>query len=357
MRKPFNPEFLPVNFDDKMIVRLYKKAIISRNKITEFSTMLERGLISDNLLKILSLNESVHSTKIEGTQATLEEVMESEITNNKNNDVAEVMNYLEALNIGQELLKSLPISTRLILKLHEIVLKDSRGKNKAPGQFRKIQNWIGSSRNIEEASYIPPSPDKIDEYISNLEQYMNNDDDLEPLIKIAIIHAQFETIHPFLDGNGRVGRILITLYLLEKGIIKKPSFFVSEELEKNRYKYYSTLNNLRNDNPKWEEWITFFLESTAKQAEKGIEKLKKIEELYQKIELLCTANGIKLEYARIIFKTPIFSLKMIEDLTEKSYTSVKNNIGKLEKLGVLFSNDRRRNKIFYFIDLLDILRG
>ena len=186
MKKAFEPIKLPLNLSNDILIELYKKAIVARNKLVEFSVLLERNLTSENIMWMLSLNESLQSTRIEGTQATFDEVVEAEITNKKNVDILEVRNYLEALNTGSEMLKNIPISTRLILKLHEIILKDGRGKNRGPGEYRKVQNWIGTSKRIEDATYIPPEPQNIEEYIRNLEKYINDEieEEIDPIIKL-----------------------------------------------------------------------------------------------------------------------------------------------------------------------------
>lgn len=357
MIKPFYPKMLPLNLNDGDLLKLYKKALEANKKLTEFSVLLERNFISDRLMCLFALKESVQSTRIEGTQATFSSVIEAQASEKYDKDTKEVLNYLEALNMGSELLKSLPISTRLILKLHEIILKDGRGKDRDPGAYRKTQNWIGPTSKIEDATYIPPSADKLVDYISNLEKYINDEiaDDIDPLIKIAVIHAQFESIHPFLDGNGRVGRVLIMLYLLDKKVISKPTFFVSEELERNKFKYYTMLNNLRNEEPRWKEWIEFFLDAIIKQANKNIEKLRQIEKLFNEMKEFANENNIKMEFIEAIFSTPIFTIKKIEKALNISYTASKNNILKLCKSGKVFSDDKKRNKLFFFTDLMDIL--
>lgn len=357
MKIPFYPKMLPLNMSDSDLLSLYKKALEANKKLTEFSVLLERNFISHQLMCLFALNESVQSTRIEGTQATFNSVMEAQASDKHTKDTKEVLNYLEALNLGVELLKTLPISTRLILKIHETILKEGRGKDRNPGAYRKIQNWIGPTSRIEDATYIPPSPDKLEEYITNLEKYINDEiaEDIDPIIKIAVIHAQFESIHPFLDGNGRVGRVLIMLYLLDKKVISQPTFFVSEELERNKFKYYTMLNNLRTEDPKWKEWILFFLESVIKQANKNIEKLRKIEELYNEMKLFARENNIKTEFIDEIFSSPVFSVKQIEKKLNISYTASKNNIIKLCKSNKIFANDNRRNKLFFFVDLIDIL--
>ncbi|MGO2118465.1 MAG: Fic family protein [Fusobacterium sp.] len=358
MKNPFIPGLLPLNLSNEILIRLYKKAIEARTKLTEFSTLLDRNLISENLMCLFSLNESVQSTKIEGTQATFDEVMESEVTKKYSLNVMEVINYMHTLDLGVNLLKTLPISTRLILRLHEEILKDGRGKDRSPGSFRQVQNWIGRNNRIEDATYIPPSPDMVEKYISNLEKYINDEiaDDIDPIIKIAVIHAQFESIHPFLDGNGRLGRVLIMLYLLDKGIINKPTFFVSEELEKNKLKYYTLLNNLRTETPKWEDWISFFLQSVVNQANKNIDKLKRVETLYDEMKKFAKENNVKTEFIDTIFKNPIFSIKQVSESMNISYSASKTNINKLLLSNKIFTDDKKRNKIYTFIDLLDIIR-
>lgn len=358
MKKSFNPKMLPLELSNDILVSLYKKVVEAKSKLTEFSVLLDRNIISKNLIRFFSLNESVQSTRIEGTQATFDEVMEANVTNKYNTDMMEVINYINALNKGEELLKRIPISTRLILEIHKEILKDGRGQNRLPGEYRKIQNWIGPTTKIEDATYIPPSPEKLGEYISNLEKYINDEieDDIDPLIKIAVIHAQFESIHPFLDGNGRVGRILIMLYLLDKNIINKPIFFISEELEKNKYKYYSMLNNLRTENPKWKEWILFFLDSVVNQAEKNIKKLLDIESLFKIMIKYARENNIKQEFVEILFKMPVFNIRQIQEELGVSYSASRSNINKLLDSGKIYTNDSKRNKIYYFVDLMDILR-
>ncbi len=358
MKKPFSPKMLPLNISDNVLVELYRKVVIARSKLTEFSILLDRNVISKDLIRFFSLAESVQSTKIEGTQATFDEVIKADMTQKYDIDMLEVKNYENALNKGEQLLKTYPISTRIILELHKEILKDGRGKDRAPGEYKRIQNWIGPTNKIEDATYIPPGPEKVNEYMSNLEKYINDEiaENIDPLIKVAIIHGQFESIHPFLDGNGRLGRILIMLYLLDKKIINKPIFFVSEELEKNKYKYYTMLNNLRTDTPKWKDWIMFFLDSVIKQAEKNIEKLNKIENLFIIMSEYANKNNIKQEFIKEIFNAPIFNIKYIQRNLNISYTASRNNINKLLQSGKIFSDDSKRNKLYFFTDLMDILR-
>jgi len=341
------------------LIDIMKLETEARVKIERYNSVLERSPIRDEIFLMFSLDESLQSTRIEGTQTTFDEVISAEVTGDKKVDVIEVLNYMEALHQGEKLLNSLPISTRVLLAMHKIILSNSRGESRNPGEYRKIQNFIGATTKIEDAVYIPPEANLIPDYITNLENYINNDDMDDNhgyLVKAAIIHAQFETIHPFLDGNGRMGRILIVLYLLSKGIISKPTFFISQELEKNKFKYYSLLNNLRSDNPKWVEWIKFFMHASIKQAEFYISKLERIENLYSEMLKIAEENNIRTDLVRYIFKAPVFDIKTVQGELGISYNAVKNNVSKLIEVGKIYPDDKRRNKTYRFYDLLDIMR-
>lgn len=357
MKKPFEPDLMPISLSAEDKLYLLKLALEARVKIERFNAMLERSVISEEVLISFSLQESIQSTRIEGTQATFSEVLESNITGEKGNDVQEVNNYLEALNTGRERLRHLPLSTRLFLELHSIILQDSRSGNRSPGEYRKTQNFIGPTNNIKDATYIPPEPQRVNEYMSNLEKYINDEipDDLDPLIRIGLIHAQFETIHPFLDGNGRLGRILIILYLLDKGVISEPAFFISEELEKSKHRYYGLLNNLRTSSPRWKDWLEFFLTAADKQAAKNIDKLEKIEDLLDSMLKFAKENSIREDLIIFIFRKPIFTIKEIEASLKISYNTANVHVNRLTGANKVFSDDRRRNRIFRFYDIIDIL--
>lgn len=357
MKKPFNPEFLPIKLDSSDIIEILKLEAEARANVEKFNSILERSVIKRELLVLFSLNESVQSTKIEGTQASFSEVMESEVTGNKNKDITEVLNYFKGLKEAEYLLKKIPISTRMFLKLHETILMDSRGQHRSPGSYRKIQNFIGPTNNIKDATYIPPEPNLIPEYMSNLEEYINGkyEDDFGFITRTAIIHAQFETIHPFLDGNGRLGRILIITYLLDNSIISHPSFFVSEELEKNRNKYYALLNGIRLEKPKWKEWIIFFLNSSIKQADKYIEKLLSIESLYEDMNKIAKENKIPQEAVLFMFNRPKFTINKMKDEIGVSYNTARRYIKQFDDSGKIYGDDKKRNRLYSFYDLLDIL--
>lgn len=357
MKKPFEPNFLPIKLTNSETIEILKLEGEARARIERFNSILERSIIKKGLLMLFSLNESVQSTKIEGTQVSFSEVMESEITGEKNKDVVEVLNYFEALVEAQDLLNRIPISTRMFFKLYETILGDSRGGNRSPGSYRKIQNYIGPTSKIEDATYIPPEPNLVEAYMSNLEKYINDEyeDDFGYISRASIIHGQFETIHPFLDGNGRLGRMLIIIYLLDKDIISFPSFFLSEELEKNKYKYYTLLNGLRLEKPRWKEWILFFLDSSIKQAEKYIEKLLTIEDLYD--DLMAIAKERKIPDAAIlfIFNKPIFTIKKMQEEIGVSYNTARKYVAELNDSGKIYGDDKKRNRVYSFYDLINML--
>ena len=380
MPNPYIPFILP-NDDLIDINKIINKLINANTKIAVYNEKLKNSKIrSELLMDLLSLKEAMESTKIEGTQVTMDEMFEYKADEkHPTNDITEVINYYTALKIGEDLLRTLPISSRFIKKLHEILMSGNvRGGNKSPGNFRTTQNYIGPKGcTIETASFVPPEPQLVDEYMSNLEKYINEYDDINDLIKLAIIHSQFETIHPFLDGNGRIGRILIPLYLFDKKILRNANFFVSESLEKDKFKYYQLLNNTKvvitdeEDNKEqylkdmqtaknnFTEWVEFFLESCIKQCDKDLEKIDAIESLYEKIydkakELIRTP-GI-LQVIDLIFEYPIFTTKLIRDKIKIAPATLNGYLAKLVEAKVIYSDGKNRNRKYFFYDLLNIIR-
>ena len=359
---PFVPDKLPLG--DKVNPINFMNHLIKANiQIGIYKTLLSQSKINKRLLiQPIALQEAVLSTKIEGTQVTVDDVLESQVDEKAaTEDVQEVFNYANALLNGKKLLDKFPISTRLIKELHKTLLDGNvRGCNRSPGEFRKIQNFIGPEGcTIKTASFVPPEPQLIDDYISNLENYINYPmDNLDPLVKIAIIHAQFETIHPFLDGNGRIGRILIPLYLYKEGLIDEPNFFLSEALEKDKHKYYRLLNDTRQD-ANWDEWITFFLESTIKQADKNIKLINEINDLYyrdlERIKGKINTSAIT-DLLDVMFERPIFNAKLISEKTGINITTIRRYLNQLEENKIIFSDNKARNRKYYYYDLLELIR-
>lgn len=360
--KPSVPPKLPLkNAIDPMV--FYKQLITASTNVGKYEVMLKKSKVrEDILITPLSLQEAFQSTKIEGTQVTFDEVLEYDIDDgNKNNEAREVINYYEALYHARDALSQLPISTRLLKRLHRILLSGGvRGESRAPGEFRSIQNYIGPEGcSIENASFVPPEPQKIDEYMSNLEQYINEpEDDLHPLVRVAVIHAQFETIHPFLDGNGRIGRILIPLYLYDVDLLEFPNLFISETLEKDKHKYYRHLNDTRYQES-WNEWIKFFLEAVSRQTVENMHTIEELDNLYERDlerakELINSDRLIDL--LRSMFIKPIFDVKTISSLAEIPDSTCRRYLTILEDEGIIYSDNRTRNRKYYYYSLLDLLR-
>lgn len=375
MKKPYVPFDLPLN--ELVDVNYFLNELIdAATYLTLYDKCLAKSKLDPSLLMgHISLKEAVQSTRIEGTQATLSDMLEHNADEKIiNTDILEVLNYSKALSIGESMLRDFPISVRFIKRLHSTLLEGNvRGKNRNPGELRSIQNFIGPSGcTINNATFIPPEPQLVPEYMSNLEKYINEpEDNLNELIRIAIIHAQFETIHPFLDGNGRIGRILIPLYLYDKSVLKRPIFFLSESLEKDKFKYYKLLNDVRvsisEDNyesdfwvakKNWCEWIKFFLEAVTTQSKKNIDLIERIDTLYEEtIESLRKVIGSDrvIDIARFMLKNPIFTKKKMSEELGYPVSTVGNYLSKLENENIIFSDGRVRNKKYYLYSLIEIL--
>lgn len=372
MKKPYEPFTLPI---DKLInINEFINELLEANKlIGVYEVLLSRSKIDPKLLLTpITLQEAIQSTKIEGTQVTLDDMLEyGADESKKNNNIKEVINYSMALRKGESLIRRIPISARLIKEMHKILLSgEVRGNSRNPGEFRSIQNFIGPQGcTMQTASYIPPEPQLVPDYMSNLEKYINEPtDNLNDLIRIAIIHAQFETIHPFLDGNGRIGRILIPLYLYDKKFISSPNFFISESLEKDKFKYYKLLNDTRvvisEDSievasQRWNAWIKFFINAIINQANKNIILIEKIDNLYNETlnnsKVLINSNRL-IDIVNVMFEKPIFTKKTILENVDIPSSTLGVYLNKLEEKQVIYSNGKSRNKKYYFYDLINILR-
>nr|WP_245204263.1 Fic/DOC family N-terminal domain-containing protein [Ammoniphilus resinae] len=354
---------LPLSDEIVNQISLIRKLIDANKSIVEYQTLLNNSKLEPQyLLRPVMLKEAVQSTKIEGTQVTLDEVMEVEAQSRKvNKDTQEAINYYRALNEGLELLRNLPISSRLFKIMHSTLLGGKvRGANRTPGEFRRIQNFLGPEGcTIETATYIPPEPQLLDQYLSNLDQYINDPtDNYDELIRIAIIHAQFETIHPFLDGNGRIGRILIPLYLYNKEVINYPNFFISDVLERDKHKYYRFLNDTRYKQ-NWNQWIGFFLDCIHIQAKRNVELIRDINDLYEEdmeksAKIINSSNILKV--MNVMFQRPIFTSKSLAAETGISEPTIRRYLNRLEEEKIIFSDGKIRSKTYYYYSLLDKLR-
>ena len=320
------------------------------------------------LLSPLTTQEAVLSSRIEGTQSTMGEVLEYEAKggngdpeNAKEADIVEVLNYRRALNHATNMLEDLPLSQRVILQSHELLLDGVRGHGKSPGAYRKIPNWIGSrGAGIESARYVPIGADKLPDAMSRWEKYMHRDDTPDRLIQLSLLHAEFEALHPFLDGNGRLGRMLIPLFLFSTGLVRRPVFYISAYLESNRDDYYERLLAVSRDSD-WSGWCAFFLEAMRIQAEDNLAKTKAILDLYDQMKpqiMEWTNSRYAIQVLDWIFKRPIFKSA---DLAKAVGASATKKILKILKakniLKEVIPHSGRRAAILIYPTLLNIAEG
>jgi Fic family protein len=308
----------------------------------------------DLFISMHVLKEATQSSKIEGTKTNIEDALldKEDVNEEKRDDWEEVQNYIEALNSAITNIEKLPFSSRLIRETHKILLQGVRGKHKLPGEFRSSQNWIGGA-SINDATFIPPIHPDINDYMGDLENFAHNSESFFPdLLKVALIHYQFETIHPFLDGNGRVGRLMITLYLVEKGILKKPILYLSDFFEKNRILYYDNLTRVR-EKDDLTQWFKFFLVGVIETAKSSISTFDSILKLQKEVEIKIKTLGSRSHNAQLIlnhlFQRPIIDAKKVKELTSLSSPSVYKLIDELEKLEILTEiTGAKRGKIYLF---------
>ncbi len=311
-------------------------------------------------MPILQHNEALKSSMLEGTQATLDGVLINQINPDDNDrNLNEVDNYFNAIIQGHKMLKRGDFDEEFFCAIHKILLSGKVRKNIAEiGQYRGSQNYIAEKDGT--VIYTPPKADSVSDLMKNLIDFMNAPDKtLRPLVQIAIIHAQFETIHPFLDGNGRVGRILIPLYLYAKGEIESPCFFISDTLERDKHKYYSYLMNIR-EKGEWNEWICFFLQTVKKQCVKYIDLIEKINNLYQlHMDEACRLIRSSSYVVNIIdemFKHPIFNAAKMQQEVDIPLATLNRYLNLLVDSKILFTDQKKRNKTYFYYDLLELIR-
>jgi Fic family protein len=359
--KSFQPNAINRNWqlDNMEIIQLLSKADRQLGRLDMYSNYINIDLF----IRMHIAKEATQSSKIEGTQTNMEEAFlkKEEIGVEKRDDWEEVQNYISAMNEAVKLLHNLPFSSRLIKQTHKILLQGVRGKHKLPGDYRSSQNWIGGAT-LNDATFVPPVHTSINELMSDLEKFAN--DDLYPLpdlIKIAIIHYQFETIHPFLDGNGRVGRLLITLYLVGKGILKQPILYLSDFFENNRLLYYDNLMLARTNN-NINQWIKFFLTGVIETAKKGVTTFDGILQLQKQLEIkIQTLRNRSADAKTIIeylYNQPIIEVGKVAELLGKSNVTSYKLVSDLEKLEILKEiSGAQRNKLYVFKDYLDLFKS
>ena len=354
---PHSLKGIKIDVDDELN-RLMNKAYLLLGRLDGMAITLPDV---DLFVSMYVQKEAVISSQIEGTQASLIDVLQKDRDNEKIKDTEEIVNYIKAANYAFERLKDMPLCMRLIKETHSILLSNVRGKEKMPGDFRKSQNWIGQAGStIKNASFIPPSPDEMNICLNDLEKYINENNKVVNLIKIALIHYQFETIHPFLDGNGRMGRLLITLFLKEQGLIEYPVLYLSYFFKRNRNKYYELLNNIRIKG-EFEEWIKFFMKGICEISENAITSIQKIVELkkhdIEKIRLLSRGNISKLLLVYdYLLKHPFVKMDDIRNLLNLSKPTVNKLLEDLITLEILeFVEEKKRYRQYVYKKYVDIL--
>ena len=306
--------------------------------------------------------EALLSSQIEGTQASLENLFAAELgdTPENINDVEEVVNYVKALNYGLERLREFPMSLRLIREIHEVLMAGVRGGDKTPGEFRKSQNWIGPpGSTLKDATFVPPPPYEAEKALGELELYLHQSQTLPALVDCAMIHYLFETIHPFLDGNGRLGRLLITFYLHWQGVMDKPLLYLSYYFKRNRQEYYDRLN-LARESGDFEQWIAFFLRGVVATADAAVETAKNILELQTAHRDLLWQKKISSPYAvgilERLFLTPYISVNDVATHLSMTYPTAAKVIGQLEGIGILKEvSGKQRDKRYLYVDYMTLL--
>ena len=355
---PLPPE-PPVEISDDML----RKLIEANKNIAVLESLSSRIPNVDLFVSMYVRKEALMSSQIEGTQCTLDDILSPFIDTNVNQDVSDVVNYIKATEYAIERLKTLPICSRLIKETHAVLLQGVRGNEKSPGEYRYSQNWIGGQGStLLNARYIPPNPTDMVEAMSDLEKFINSEDNtLDPLISAALIHYQFETTHPFLDGNGRVGRLLITLYLMEKKVLSTPALYISYYLKMNRIEYYDRMTQVRKTGD-YEQWISFFLEALSESAKEAIADIDKLSALHN--ESVKQINAIKSRQKKTVMavftyleSNPIIDIGKTAAALKLSYNATASAVSVLEEKGILQqTNKTGKTRIYSYAAYLDILR-
>src|SRR5690554_2698301 len=368
MMQPYVPDPLPLtDLDYRLLLPLVGQANAA---LARYDGLLQGIPNPAVMLSPLTTQEAVLSSKIEGTQATVDEVLEQEAglikEGEKYKDIQEISNYRQALYSAREYLQDYPIRLSFVRELHRILMDSVRGQDKTPGEFRKDQNWIGRyGCTMEQATFVPPNPLQLPDYLQAWEQYLDSDD-VDFLLQTAVMHAQFELLHPFKDGNGRIGRILIPLFLYQKKALSQPMFYLSEYLEANRDEYYQRLNNISKEGD-WNGWIAFFLKAITVQAKQNSGRVKTIMALYDDMKLRIheiTRSQYSVYLLDALFSKPIFkTTDLITRFSQEYGIHEKTTPGLLRQLkeaGVLMelkAGSGRRAAVLCFPELLNLAEG
>jgi len=359
--KSFLPEEINKSFtiQDQSILLLLEEATKLLSEVNTYTKLIPD---INYFIQMHIKNEAVNSSKIEGTKTEIDEILlpKEEINPERRDDWSEVKNYIEAINWSIKELKKLPISVRLLKKTHKILLSGVRGKYKLPGELRVSQNWIGGS-SIRTARFVPPQPKILPSLLSDWEKFWHNNSlNIPVLIKIAVMHYQFETIHPFLDRNGRLGRLFITLQLIEKDFLNKPTLYISSYFEKFRQSYYESLDEVRRNND-LESWIKFFLEGIIQTSIDSKKKFKKVIALKQKYEERINTLGRKVPRAKklllYLFSQPIITIDDVNQLLDTKFKASSSLIKNLIELDILEEQQSiSRRKLFRMKNYISLFK-
>lgn len=357
--KSFVPELIHFDWmaDDPSLIALLSDADRALGTLNAYSELIPDV---DFFIRMHITKEATTSSKIEGTQTNLEEafVKEEDVNPEKRDDWGEVHNYIDAINFSIASLTSLPISNRLIKNTHKVLMQGARGENKSPGEYRTSQNWIGAT--LRDAIYVPPIAEEISNLMGDLEKFLHDDQiHTPPLLRIGMLHYQFETIHPFLDGNGRMGRLLITLYLVSKGLLTKPALYLSDFFEHHRSYYYDNLTRVRTHND-MTQWLKFFLVGIIETANSSIQTFKDIIALKVRIEKevlpkLGRRQHAGIEVLNVLYQTPILSVKTLTQITKMNYATANRLMNDLASLKIVDQLEEfKKSRLFIFSEYFRI---
>ena len=358
----FRPNPLPPEPPIEMSNEMIAKLVDANRKLATLDGLSSRIPNMDLFVSMYVRKEALLSSQIEGTQCTLDDILNPFAEENTNLNVSDVVNYIRAEEFAIDRLQTLPLCNRLIKETHAVLMEGVRGQEKNPGEFRYSQNWIGGQGStLRNARYIPPNPEDMINAMSDLEKYMNGEDSLDPLIQAALIHYQFETTHPFLDGNGRVGRLLITLFLMEKKILSTPSVYISYFLKMNRIEYYDRMTQVRKTGD-YEQWILFFLQALSDSAEDAIQTIDELTKIHnrnaQKFENMTKRQQANaMNFLIYLEKNPIIDIQKTAAALNLSYNTVAKSVALFVDNGILQQTEKSgRSKIYSYADYLAVLR-
>ena len=358
----FRPNPLPPEPPIEMSNEMIAKLVDANRKLATLGGLSSRIPNMDLFVSMYVRKEALLSSQIEGTQCTLDDILNPFAEENTNLNVSDVVNYIRAEEFAINRLQTLPLCNRLIKETHAVLMEGVRGQEKNPGEFRYSQNWIGGQGStLRNARYIPPNPEDMINAMSDLEKCMNGEDSLDPLIQAALIHYQFETTHPFLDGNGRVGRLLITLFLMEKKILSAPSLYISYFLKMNRIEYYDRMTQVRKTGD-YEQWVLFFLQALSDSAEDAIQTIDRLTEIHnrnvQKFNSMTKRQQTNaINFLIYLEKNPIIDIQKTAAALNLSYKTVAKSVALFVDNGILQQTEKSgRSEIYSYVDYLAVLR-